>query len=72
LRRNGKFKDVLAPRDASVEEVGRVHEAGYIDLVRAEVSAMRDRAGYLSTGDTAFQHVGDASAAELLCGRVDG
>jgi len=52
LRRNGKFAEILAPRDATVEEIGRVHDAGYIDLVRAEVSQMRDRAGYLSTGDT--------------------
>jgi acetoin utilization deacetylase AcuC-like enzyme len=70
LRRNGKFKDVLAPRDATVEEIGRVHEAGYIDLVRAEVSAMRDRAGYLSTGDTAVDERSFAVALRAAGGAV--
>lgn len=70
LRRNGKFEDVLAPRDATVEEVGRVHEAGYIDLVRAEVSAMRNRAGYLSTGDTAVDERSFAVALRAAGGAV--
>ena len=70
LCRNGKFKDVLAPRDATVEEIARVHEAGYIDLVRAEVSAMRDRAGYLSTGDTAVDERSFAVALRAAGGAV--
>ncbi len=70
LRRNGRFEDILAPRDATVEEIGRVHEAGYIDLVRAEVSAMRDRAGYLSTGDTAVDERSFAVALRAAGGAV--
>ena len=52
LRRTGKFKNVLAPRDATAEEIERVHARGYVDLVRTEVAGMADFAGYLSTGDT--------------------
>lgn len=52
LRRNGKFENVITPRDATAEEIERVHAPGYVDLVRAEVAGMADFAGYLSTGDT--------------------
>jgi acetoin utilization deacetylase AcuC-like enzyme len=52
LRRRGKFEHVIAPRDATREEIERVHAPGYVDLVRAEVASMADFAGYLSTGDT--------------------
>jgi len=52
LRRSGRFENVLTPRDATAEEIERVHAPGYVDLVRAEVAAMADFAGYLSTGDT--------------------
>jgi acetoin utilization deacetylase AcuC-like enzyme len=52
LSRNGKFNDVIAPRDATKEEIERVHACGYVDLVRAEAATMAGFAGYLSTGDT--------------------
>lgn len=52
LRRSGQFEDRLPARDATVEEIARVHDPNYVELVRAEVSRMRDHAGYLSTGDT--------------------
>jgi len=52
LRRNGKFEDVIAPRDATAAEIERVHASGYVDLVRAEAASMADFAGYLSPGDT--------------------
>ncbi len=42
----------LKPRDASDEEIERVHSPGYVETVRREVAAMRGHAGYLSTGDT--------------------
>lgn len=61
LRRGGKFENVIAPRDATPEEIERVHAPGYIDLVRAEVARMGDLAGYLSTGDT----VVDASSLDV-------
>jgi acetoin utilization deacetylase AcuC-like enzyme len=52
LRRNGRFENVITPRDATAEEIERVHAPGYVDLVRAEAASMADFAGYLSTGDT--------------------
>lgn len=61
LRRGGKFENIIAPRDATPEEIERVHAPGYIDLVRAEVARMGDLAGYLSTGDT----VVDASSLDV-------
>ncbi|HET9097743.1 MAG TPA: histone deacetylase [Candidatus Baltobacteraceae bacterium] len=42
----------LNARDASDQEIERVHSAGYLETVRREVAAMRGHAGYLSTGDT--------------------
>jgi acetoin utilization deacetylase AcuC-like enzyme len=42
----------LKARDASDEEIERVHLPGYVDTVRREVASMRGHAGYLSTGDT--------------------
>lgn len=42
----------LKARDASDEEIERVHSPGYVDTVRREVAALRGHAGYLSTGDT--------------------
>lgn len=70
LRRNGTFENVLAPRDASLEEVERVHEPGYVNLVRAEVSRMGGHAGYLSTGDTAVDARSFAVALRAAGGAV--
>jgi acetoin utilization deacetylase AcuC-like enzyme len=42
----------LHARDASDEEIERVHSPGYLDTVRREVASMHGHAGYLSTGDT--------------------
>lgn len=42
----------LNARDASDEEIERVHSAGYLETVRREVAALHGHAGYLSTGDT--------------------
>ena len=52
LSERGLFGNPLPARDASDEEIERVHAPGYVDLVRREVGAMRGHAGYLSTGDT--------------------
>jgi acetoin utilization deacetylase AcuC-like enzyme len=51
LRADGVLVDSLAARDASDEELARVHPPAYIELVRRETSAITD-ARYLSTGDT--------------------
>ncbi|HKU67415.1 MAG TPA: histone deacetylase [Candidatus Baltobacteraceae bacterium] len=52
LSSRGSLGEKIAARDASDEEIERVHSAGYVDTVRREVAAMRGHAGYLSTGDT--------------------
>jgi acetoin utilization deacetylase AcuC-like enzyme len=52
LSQRGSLNETIAARDASDEEIERVHSAGYLDTVRREVAAMRGHAGYLSTGDT--------------------
>lgn len=52
LSERGQFENVVAARDASVEEIERVHAAGYVDLVRSEAARLNTHAGYLSTGDT--------------------
>ncbi len=52
LRERGDLRDALAARDATDVEIERVHSAGYLNLVRAEVARMHGHAGYLSTGDT--------------------
>lgn len=52
LSARGSLKDKIAARDASDEEIERVHSAGYVDTVRREVASMHGHAGYLSTGDT--------------------
>lgn len=52
LRERGALLNALTARDATDEEIELVHNAGYVDLVRAEVALLRGHAGYLSTGDT--------------------
>lgn len=52
LSARGLLEKRIRARDASDEEIERVHSAGYVDTVRREVSALRGHAGYLSTGDT--------------------
>lgn len=51
LRADGVLVDSLAARDASDEELARVHPQAYIELVRREIAAVTE-ARYLSTGDT--------------------
>lgn len=50
LRAQGLLAQTLAARDASDEEIERVHARGYRELVARE-SGGRKTAGYLSTGD---------------------
>jgi acetoin utilization deacetylase AcuC-like enzyme len=52
LSQRGLLNERIAARDATDEEIERVHSAGYVDTVRREVAALRGHAGYLSTGDT--------------------
>ena len=52
LSERGALSEQLAARDASDDEIERVHSDAYLQTVRREVAAMRGHAGYLSTGDT--------------------
>lgn len=52
LSQRGSLNDKISARDASDEEIERVHSPGYVETVRREVRAMHGHAGYLSTGDT--------------------
>ncbi len=61
LQAEGLFERRVAGRDASDEELGYVHPAAYVELVRRDVAALGERAGYLSTGDTVI----DASSYDV-------
>ena len=52
LSERGSLSESIAARDASDEEIERVHSPGYVETVRREVAALAGHAGYLSTGDT--------------------
>jgi len=51
LERRGVLADLIAARDASDEELERVHARSYIELVEGETAGLTG-ARYLSTGDT--------------------
>ncbi len=59
-----------AARDASEEELERVHGSQYVALVRDEVAALRGRAGYLSTGDTVVDEGSLAVAVRAAGGAI--
>jgi len=67
LRRSGALNDLLPARDATDEEIERVHTPQYLQLVRDEIGAMRGHAGYLSTGDTVVDR-GSLSVARRAAG----
>ncbi len=50
LRERGQLDDVVSARDASDEELQRVHEPQYVELVKRETTALAVPR-YLSTGD---------------------
>lgn len=52
LAERGLLSNRVAARDATPEEIARVHDPAYVQLVHDEVARLRGRAGYLSTGDT--------------------
>ncbi len=52
LSARGSLNHTVPARDASDEDVERVHSGGYLEIVRREVAALHGHAGYLSTGDT--------------------
>jgi acetoin utilization deacetylase AcuC-like enzyme len=50
----GLLGELTAARDASDAELERVHPHAYLERVKRDVATVGDRAGYLSTGDTAI------------------
>lgn len=50
LRERGLLGETVAARDATDEEIERVHRAQYVELVKRETNGLRE-ARYLSTGD---------------------
>lgn len=70
MRRRGGLDDLLAPRDATQEEIERVHTRGYFDLVRAEIARLQGTAGYLSTGDTVVDENSFAVALRAAGGAI--
>jgi len=52
LRESGKLENLVEPRDASDNEIVRVHSAEYLETVKRETQALHSHAAYLSTGDT--------------------
>jgi acetoin utilization deacetylase AcuC-like enzyme len=70
LSQRGLLSETLAARDASDDEIERVHSAGYLDTVRREVAALRGHAGYLSTGDTVVDESSLAVARRASGGAI--
>lgn len=60
LAAGGLLRELIPARDASDEEIERVHARGYLELVERE-SAGSARARYLSTGDAVI----DATSAKV-------
>jgi acetoin utilization deacetylase AcuC-like enzyme len=52
LQAQGLFGEREAARDATDEELLRVHPAAYLERVKRDVANVGKHAGYLSTGDT--------------------
>lgn len=69
LHAAGILRDPLPARDATDEELLRVHPREYIELVRRETSH-RDSARYLSTGDTLVDAGSYAAALRAAGGAV--
>jgi acetoin utilization deacetylase AcuC-like enzyme len=66
---SGQAKWIEA-RDASDEEIERVHSPGYVALVRDEIARLRGYAGYLSTGDTVVDEHSLAAARRAAGGAI--
>ena len=56
LRDSGRVSAFAPARDASDEELARVHTARYLEAVKRETASVGPYAAYLSTGDTLIDH----------------
>ena len=70
LAARGAFANAIAARDATHDEIARVHSTGYVELVRAEAARLRGHAGYLSTGDTVVDERSFAVAKRAAGGAI--
>ncbi len=70
LRERGDLTHALPARDATREEIERVHGGAYIDLIDRESASMRGHAGYISTGDTVVDERSPAVARRAAGGAV--
>ena len=52
LQQHGRMNERVAARDASDEEILRVHSAAYLETLKRETGLLQGHAAYLSTGDT--------------------
>lgn len=69
LRARGVLEDGIPARDASDEEILRVHTRGYLDLVERETAGLHE-ARYLSTGDTVVSEASYRAARRAAGGAV--
>jgi acetoin utilization deacetylase AcuC-like enzyme len=69
LRAHGVLAQSIPARDASDEEILRVHTRGYLDLVQRETTALR-AARYLSTGDTVVDEASYRAARRAAGGAI--
>jgi acetoin utilization deacetylase AcuC-like enzyme len=70
LRGRGLLHSVPRARDATREEIERVHGASYVDLVEREIGRLHGHAGYLSTGDTVVDERSFAAAKRASGGAI--
>lgn len=70
LRAAGVLTDELAARDASRDELLRVHTSAYLELVERESAELKGRARYLSTGDVVIDEHSVAAARRAAGGAI--
>jgi acetoin utilization deacetylase AcuC-like enzyme len=69
LRARGKLDTLVAARDATDEELLRVHASDYVELVKREAGSI-GKPGYLSTGDVVIDHRSLAVARRAAGGAI--
>ncbi len=69
LRAQGILGQNLAARDASDEEIERVHARSYLELVKRETEGLKE-ARYLSTGDAVVDATSDRVARRAAGGAI--
>lgn len=71
LAEAGLLEDLLGSREASDDELTRVHPRAYLERVERDVAGLgARRAGYLSTGDTVIDHTSLGAARRAAGGAL--